>query len=68
MKTAVGSTSGFLRDFLRDDGGQDLVEYTILMTFVALASIAVMNGAGHVMKGIWTSANSELVLANTSAS
>jgi len=30
-----------LLNFLRDDQGQDLIEYTLLLAFVALASAAV---------------------------
>ena len=35
-----------LLNFLRDDQGQDLIEYTLLLAFVALASAAVFIGAG----------------------
>ena len=36
----------FLRDFLEQEAGQDLIEYTLLMAFVALASAALFLGAG----------------------
>ena len=55
-------------NFLRDDQGQDLIEYTLLMAFVALASAALFLGAGGSIKGIWTTTNSQLDAANTSAS
>jgi Flp pilus assembly pilin Flp len=58
----------FLKNFLRDEQGQDLVEYTLLLAFVALASAALFIGAGAQVSGIWTTANSRLVAANTSAS
>jgi Flp pilus assembly pilin Flp len=54
--------------FVRDDQGQDLIEYTLLMAFVALASAALFIGAGGSIKGIWTTSNSQLDAANTSAS
>jgi Flp pilus assembly pilin Flp len=38
--------------FLRDEQGQDLIEYTLLMAFVALASAALFLGAGGSIKGI----------------
>jgi Flp pilus assembly pilin Flp len=56
------------RSFLRDEQGQDLIEYTLLMAFVALASAALFIGAGSSIKGIWTTTNSQLNAANTSAS
>jgi Flp pilus assembly pilin Flp len=53
---------------LTDDDGQDLIEYTLLMAFVALASAALFIGAGGSIKGIWTTSNSQLTAANTQAS
>jgi Flp pilus assembly pilin Flp len=50
--------------FLADDQGQDLIEYTLLMAFVALASAALFLGAGGSVKGIWSTSNSQLSAAN----
>ena len=50
----------FLRNFWKDEQGQDLIEYTLLMAFVALASAALFMGAGGSIKGIWTTTNSQL--------
>jgi Flp pilus assembly pilin Flp len=57
-----------LKSFLNDDSGQDLIEYTLLMAFVALASAALFIGAGKSVQGIWSATNSELSAANASAS
>jgi Flp pilus assembly pilin Flp len=57
-----------LRNFWNDDQGQELIEYTLLMAFVALASAALFLGAGGSIQGIWSTTNSQLVAANTSAS
>jgi len=54
--------------FWNDDQGQDLIEYTLLMAFVALASAALFLGAGGSISGIWSTSNSQLVAANSSAS
>jgi Flp pilus assembly pilin Flp len=54
-------------NFLRDEQGQDLVEYTLLLAFVALASAALFIGAGASVKSIWTKANKSLGDAATSA-
>jgi Flp pilus assembly pilin Flp len=56
-----------MRNFLRDEQGQDLIEYTLLLAFVALASAALFIGAGGSVAGIWKSANDQLKAANTSA-
>jgi Flp pilus assembly pilin Flp len=58
----------FLTKFLHDEQGQDLIEYTLLLAFVALASAALFIGAGNSVKGIWSITNSQLAAANTSAS
>ena len=58
----------FFMNFVKDEQGQDLIEYTLLMAFVALASAALFIGAGGSIKGIWTATNSQLEAANTSAS
>ena len=52
----------------KEDQGQDLIEYTLLMAFVALASAALFLGAGGSISGIWSTSNSQLAAANTSAS
>jgi Flp pilus assembly pilin Flp len=54
--------------FLRDEQGQDLIEYTLLLAFVCLASAALFISAGGSVAGIWTSANKDLATANTTAS
>jgi Flp pilus assembly pilin Flp len=58
----------YLRNFWHDEQGQDLIEYTMLMAFVALASASLFIGAGGSIKGIWTTTNSQLTAANTQAS
>jgi Flp pilus assembly pilin Flp len=54
----------FLRNLWNDEQGQDLIEYTLLMAFVALASAALFLGAGGSIKGIWTNTSSQLTAAN----
>lgn len=57
----------FINNFLTDEQGQDLIEYTLLLAFVALASAALFIGAGTSVKGIWTITNNQLTNANASA-
>jgi Flp pilus assembly pilin Flp len=54
----------FLR-FVREEEGQDLVEYTLLLAFVCLASAALFIGAGKSMATIWTDTNT--ILSNAAA-
>ena len=54
----------FIRNFWIDEKGQDLIEYTLLMAFVAIASAGLFLGAGSEVKHIWTVTNNELAQAN----
>jgi Flp pilus assembly pilin Flp len=62
------TTRDLIRKFLGDDEGQDLVEYTLLLGFVCLASAALFIGSGQSLAGIWTTTNTVLVNANTAVS
>jgi Flp pilus assembly pilin Flp len=54
--------------FLSDEQGQDLIEYTLLMAFVALASASIFISAGGSISSIWGSASTQLSNAAGSAS
>jgi Flp pilus assembly pilin Flp len=56
-----------LKGFLRDDQGQDLIEYTLLIAFVAMVSAALFIGAGANVNAIWITANTVLNNAAKSA-
>ncbi len=51
------------RELWQDDGAQDLVEYSLLLAFIALAAIALLSAAGSSVKTIWTHINSSLTSA-----
>lgn len=51
-----------MKRFLRAEEGQDLVEYTLLLAFVCLASAALFIGAGKSMANIWVDTN--LIMTN----
>jgi Flp pilus assembly pilin Flp len=57
-----------LKEFLQDEQGQDLIEYTLLLAFVCLASATLFISAGRSVSGIWAATSSRLVSANTAAS
>lgn len=61
-----------VRDLLahlwREDSGQDLIEYALLVSFMALTVVMFFLGAGKEVKGAWTTSNSRLTAANTAAS
>ena len=51
----------------RDETGQDLIEYTLLMAFVALSSAALFINTGSSVSKIWSSSNSALSTAAVKA-
>jgi Flp pilus assembly pilin Flp len=57
-----------ISQFWCDEQSQDLIEYTLLMAFVTLASAALFLGAGGSLKGIWSVTNNQLAQANSKAS
>lgn len=50
--------------FIGDDRGQDLIEYTLLLAFIALVGAAVFIGMGSTTSGLWMIVNSRLASAN----
>ena len=55
--------SSFLIAFWQEEEGQDQVEYSLLLAFIALAAIALLSSAGGSIKTIWTSINTNLTSA-----
>jgi Flp pilus assembly pilin Flp len=49
-----------LMKFLKDEEGQDLVEYALLLTFLALAAIGILPALGSSINKIFSSASSSL--------
>jgi Flp pilus assembly pilin Flp len=64
----INMKNTLLYNFIQDEQGQDLIEYTLLLAFVCLASAALFISAGGSVSGIWSATNSRLAAANTSAS
>lgn len=52
--------------FWNDDRGQDLIEYTLMLAFIALATAALYTSAGNSINVIWSNANTQLSTAATS--
>lgn len=50
----------FINNFVRDEQGQDLIEYTLLLAFVALASAALFISSGQSVSTIWGAASTNL--------
>ena len=44
-----------LRAFMREDRGQDLLEYALLVALIALVAVAAVTAAGQSVNTIFTS-------------
>jgi Flp pilus assembly pilin Flp len=49
-----------MKKFMRDEEGQDLVEYALLLVFLALAAIAVLPTLGSSVNRVFSQSNSSL--------
>jgi Flp pilus assembly pilin Flp len=55
-----------LKAFWQEEEGQDLVEYSLLLAFIALAAVALLGSAGGSIKTIWSGINTNLSSAAAS--
>jgi Flp pilus assembly pilin Flp len=55
-------------DFLTNEDGQDLVEYSLLLAFLALVGAASYLGMNRSTNFIWSVVNNRLASANNAGS
>jgi Flp pilus assembly pilin Flp len=54
----------FVNAFFKEEDGQDLVEYSLLLAFIALAAITVLSNVKTSISGLWSKVNTKLSNAN----
>jgi Flp pilus assembly pilin Flp len=54
-----------LRKFWSEENGQDMVEYSLLLGFFALAGAGVLGGARNETISIWHSISSSMISAGS---
>ena len=54
-----------LRNIWHEDSGQDLIEYSLLITFIAIACAAMVGSGQNYIRSIWTTSNSTITAANS---
>lgn len=59
--------TSFLKALWQEEDGQDLVEYSLLLAFIALGAVAILSSTGGSIKSLWTTINSTLTSTATSA-
>jgi Flp pilus assembly pilin Flp len=60
--------SSVLLRFWKEEEGQDLVEYSLLLAFIALAAVGLLSGTRNTISGLWSTINTTLSSASTTAS
>ena len=50
----------FVKSFIRQEEGQDLVEYALLLVFLALAAIVVLPTLGQAVNNVFSQSASTL--------
>jgi Flp pilus assembly pilin Flp len=53
----------FVNAFLKEEDGQDLVEYSLLLAFIGLAATAVLGTIHTSLTGIWSNINKQMTAA-----
>ena len=57
-----------IQNFLREEDGQDLIEYSLLITFIAIACMWFVGAGRSSVTAIWTSSNSTVTQAASATS
>lgn len=68
VRSFPNAASQSLLSLWRQEDGQDLIEYTLLIAFVALAATGLMSGTRLEAKGIFSTMTNVLSSATVSAS
>ena len=57
----------YLKNFIHDEEGQDLVEYALLLGFVALAITGLLTTLGTDIGSFYTASDTKIKAASTAA-
>jgi Flp pilus assembly pilin Flp len=55
--------NSMLKAFWNEDDGQDMVEYSLLLAFIALAAVGLLSTIKASINTIWNSINTTLTTA-----
>ncbi|MDX2039722.1 MAG: Flp family type IVb pilin [Acidobacteriota bacterium] len=58
----------FMSDFVKDEQGQDIVEYSLLLVLIGAAAVFVLTTMGTSISQIFSKINTKLTSANNSIS
>lgn len=58
----------FVNSFVKDEQGQDIVEYSLLLVLIGAAAVFVLSAMGTSISQIFSKINTKLATANNSIS
>jgi pilus assembly protein Flp/PilA len=61
-------TKALLSEFFKDEQGQDIVEYSLLLVLIGAAAVFVLTAMGSSITAIFSKINERLTTANNSIS
>lgn len=61
-------STSVLRAFWCEEDGQDLVEYSLLLAFLALAAVTILQSTSTSLNSLWSKISTTLSSAATSVS
>lgn len=56
----------FIREFIKDEGGQDLAEVSLLLVLIGVAGLFVLSAMGQSVTEIFNKINTKVADANAS--
>jgi len=57
-----------IKEFLKDEQGQDIVEYSLLLVLIGAAAVFVLTAMGQSISSIFSKINDRLTTANAAIS
>ena len=57
-----------IKEFIKDEQGQDIVEYSLLLVLIGAAAVFVLTTMGKSISDIFSKINTKLATANNSIS
>ena len=61
-------STSVLSAFWREEDGQDMVEYALLLAFIALAAVTILSSTSGSLNKLWSTVSSTLSSSATAAS
>ena len=65
-RRSITGWKAILNNYVRDERGQDLIEYALLAAFISIAAVAAITAIGTNLSALYTTINGPVAAANAS--